>query len=108
MFSDNEGLGMSGKKYIDAEVFKRDNERLLHCDFPYLSEETLEELIDNAPAADVAEVRHGRWEWNNDDEFFYSCSNCGHKAYGNTNEIVSGLYAYCPNCGAKMEGEQNG
>lgn len=40
-------------KYIDAEQFKRDNERLLHCDFPYLAEETLEELIDNAPAADI-------------------------------------------------------
>ncbi len=47
---------MTEPKYIDAEQFKRDNERLLHCDFPYLAEETLEELIDNAPAADVVEV----------------------------------------------------
>lgn len=51
--------------------------------------------------------RRGRWEWNNEDEFFYSCSNCGHKAYGNTAEIVSGLYNYCPNCGAKMEVKEN-
>ena len=33
-------------RLIDADAFKKENERLLHCDFPNLSETTLEELID--------------------------------------------------------------
>lgn len=67
----------------------------------------VKQVMVGMPAADVQEVRHGRWERNNKDEFFYSCSNCGHKAYGNTAEIVAGGYDYCPQCGAKMdEGEE--
>ena len=50
--------------------------------------------------------KHGKWEWNNDDELFYSCSCCGHKAYGNTLEIIDGTYHFCPNCGAEMKGEE--
>jgi len=40
-------------RLIDADAFKKENERLLHCDFPYLSEITLEELIDDAPTVDA-------------------------------------------------------
>ena len=40
-------------RLIDANAFKKENERLLHCDFPYLSETTLEELIDEAPTIDA-------------------------------------------------------
>ena len=40
-------------RLIDANAFKKENERLLHCDFPYLSETTLEELIDEAPTIDT-------------------------------------------------------
>lgn len=60
-------------------------------------------LIDSVPAADVAPVRHGRWEWVDEEECYYRCSNCKTAAYGNTGEILSGKYCYCPNCGAKME-----
>ena len=85
-------------RYIDAEQFKRDNERLLHCDFPYLAEETLEELIDNAPAADVAEVRRGRWHR---DFILLTCSECGSSV-----PEMNGEWHYCPNCGASMQGEE--
>lgn len=40
-------------RFIDADALKKENERLLHCDFPYLSETTLEELIDEAPTIDA-------------------------------------------------------
>lgn len=40
-------------RLIDADALKKENERLLHCDFPYLSEITLEELIDEAPTIDA-------------------------------------------------------
>ena len=55
--------------------------------------------IDNAPAVDAVEVVHGRWidarEYCGD----YMCSNC-YALYG-TNK-----FKYCPNCGAKMDGER--
>lgn len=53
--------------------------------------------IDALPAADVAEVRHGRWIKY---KYFDKCSECY------TTVILR--YNYCPNCGARMdkEGEQ--
>ena len=43
-------------RLIDADALKKENERLLHCDFPYLSEMTLEELIDDVPTIDAVPV----------------------------------------------------
>ncbi len=43
-------------RLIDADALKKENERLMHCDFPYLSEITLEELIDEAPTIDAVQV----------------------------------------------------
>ena len=58
--------------------------------------------IRELPAADVAEVVHGRWSWNEEGEIdweqFYRCSNCGDKEYWESN--------FCPNCGAKMDLEE--
>ena len=59
--------------------------------------------IRSAKSADVVEVEHGHWEeedvyW---DEgilcFDFSCSLCG--------EVVHDMHNYCPECGAKMDGE---
>ena len=50
------------------------------------------------PAADVAEVRHGRWLCvDTDTEQFFLCNRCKKKEYWESN--------YCPNCGAKMDEE---
>ena len=54
---------------------------------------------DESPAADVAPVRHARWEVN---EFGYLvCTNCGWIRYGIP---LFEYYPHCPNCGAKMDG----
>ena len=59
------------------------------------------DLLKAAPAVDAVEVVHGRWidarEYCGD----YMCSNCD-ALYG-TNK-----FNYCPNCGAKMDGDGNG
>lgn len=55
------------------------------------------EVID-APAADVASVVHGRWKCHGDCGVT-ECSACGWSI-----EEYVGDYAYCPNCGAKMDG----
>lgn len=61
----------------------------------------INELITKQPAADVAPVVHGHWEQVDDTKC--RCSRC---------DIIAliGLYPhgdknYCPNCGAKMDGE---
>ena len=55
-------------------------------------------------AADVRPVTRGEWIW--DDEG-YHCSECFYHAYGETGEVLSGHWHYCPNCGAKMDGGVN-
>ena len=50
--------------------------------------------ITDAPIADAVEVVHGRW-----DRSGY-CSEC------NFWTCYCGDYHYCPNCGAKMDGER--
>ena len=51
------------------------------------------------PAADVAPVRHGRWEIN--ELGYLVCTHCAWIRYGIP--LVE-HYPYCPNCGAKMDG----
>ena len=59
--------------------------------------------ISDLPAAEVAEVVHGRWipteyPFMNECE---DCSSCGYRTlYGNR-------YDYCPNCGAQMDGGED-
>ena len=51
------------------------------------------------PTADVTEVRHGRWLCvDTDTEQFFLCNRCKKKEYWESN--------YCPNCGAKMDKEE--
>ena len=49
------------------------------------------------PAADVVEVRYGEWVYGEFD--IPHCSECG---CGVTPNMIS---PYCPNCGAKMDGD---
>lgn len=61
-------------------------------------------MIDDAPAADVAPVVHGRWIGaplcGNDN---CRCSACGswHNIHANLRGEI--MQKYCPNCGAKMD-----
>ena len=63
--------------------------------------------IRNAPTIDAEPVRHGRWLYNSYPTVWYGhgeppewvCSECEERAYN--------TYDYCPNCGAKMDGEAN-
>lgn len=56
------------------------------------------------PAANVRENVTGRWIW--DDEG-YHCSECLYHAYGNTGEVLTGQFIYCPWCGAKLCEEED-
>ena len=60
--------------------------------------------IKSIPAADVAEVRHGRWEKHGSK---WQCTGCKVLMSIDGTPQENLLY-YCPNCGAYMMGENNG
>ena len=65
-------------------------------------------LIDTIPAADVAEVRHGRWIVHFDHFTPYQkCSVCGFEIplVATENEAEICLYKHCPECIARMDKE---
>lgn len=64
-------------------------------------------LIDDAPAVDAEPVRHARWVWA--DDGYLRCSECTQKAPTTTqyqDEPIQTATSYCPNCGAKMDGDE--
>ena len=113
------------KRLIDEfknEVMQKFIELCRGNDYNKLSLLRIGETIDRIyekystlPTVDVVEVVHGRWRKYTDDRFngydnagriryrkvySYECSNCGRNVAVKSN--------YCPNCGAKMDGDGNG
>ena len=64
----------------------------------YENPEICTQEINNIPAADVAPVVHGRWI--EDGSGIIICPKCN-RGYN----LVPQFTHYCPNCGAKMDGE---
>lgn len=90
-------------EYIDRENYC---ENICHCSNEYC--DRISCPIWKAPAADVAPVRHGKWahsRYENCSEQFeiVKCSCCGHEAYAMAFYVRDGNY--CPNCGARMDGD---
>ena len=79
----------------------------------------IEEALRAIPAADVVPVRHGLWipvhaseatGWDpkiagSDPIWGYICTNCRNEAIFDCNDEYI-LSDYCPNCGAKMDGQR--
>lgn len=71
-------------------------------------------LLKTLPAADVAPVVHGRWIIGVDnDDFDVKCSKCEwtdilEVAGISAVERIAKAMHYCPNCGAKMDGNDGG
>lgn len=60
----------------------------------------LKQLLDDAPAADVAPVVHGRWIMSRDRPDTIICSRCGN-AFDVWKADIN-RHNYCPNCSARM------
>lgn len=56
-------------------------------------------IVASSPAADVAPVVHGRWVFGGD--CCVICSKCNEEESNNNHRN------FCPNCGAKMDGDDN-
>ena len=63
------------------------------------SREDAADCIRYMDAADVAPVRHARWEVvvGSDGKEHMVCTGCRKQ------QDLTGVFAYCPNCGAKMD-----
>lgn len=56
------------------------------------------------PATDVAPVVHGRWTFETSAVNTLSRTKCNICGWWTLDPSVDGVYKYCPNCGAKMDG----
>lgn len=56
------------------------------------------ERVERLPTADVVEVKHGRWI---EKVGRAKCSVCADECWADS----AMEYSYCPNCGARMDGE---
>lgn len=89
-------------KCIDAEVLKNNMHKIVWTQ----DMKSVEKFVDSLPAADVQEVKHGRWERKYRANFICSVCNYWVKTtdeYGNTIDGDMNDYKYCPNCGSRMD-----
>ena len=57
-------------------------------------------IVTDSPAVDAEPVRHGRWDTSFDGITPF-CTECGM-----SHRFMTRITKYCPNCGAKMDGEK--
>ena len=88
--------------YIERQKVKdiRFSGGINHDGFLYVPYKELVDGIKALPSADVVQVVHGRWE--NYSPITIKCSRCGHVIH----DWRYSECKYCPNCGAKMDGER--
>ena len=78
----------------------------------------LVDVFAEIPAADVAQVRHGQWEWFDEDtgtpitgyerEWGWRCTHCKEELPDDYDDPdCRPKFRYCCNCGAKMDGGDN-
>ena len=60
-------------------------------------------MFNDIPSADVKEVKYGHWKY--DDGMDLVCTACGSLALTSCYDYVQYRSAYCPSCGAKMDGD---
>ncbi len=93
------------KRLIDANTLKRHMIKAFElCGLNFITKNDVVYCIDNTDTVDAVEVVHGRWGYEGFD--IYRCSNCG--ACSHVKEVMGKPdWDYCPNCGAKMDGDGN-
>ena len=111
------------KRLIDVEGFKNafhtstkpeDIEICFYKGRVFVAFGAVTRAINDAPTVDAVEVVHGRWVYDSGSGRYF-CSACDEYALsfkkdtlydGDLYEVC--LTDYCPNCGAKMDGDGNG
>ena len=98
---DTEALDMAIKALERASCIKEKCAYCPHCEHCDVDDETL--------AIKALEQQPKTGHWIEKDDFdgdtYYDCSECGESFCLIDGTPTDNLYNYCPNCGAKMEGE---
>ena len=91
------------KEYIERAALKRELAPYEGNDFSQQMDVMLA-IVDAQPAADVAPVRHGRWEPGNP-----ICPVCGENKFKDLDADVWADWQpkFCPNCGSRMDKEDD-
>ena len=88
-------------EYISYEAALADFEAC-NAENPRWTPQRVKTLLLRQPAADVAPVVYGKWGDNGiAGSILVKCSVCGFDCGANS-------FSYCPNCGAKMDGGNEG
>lgn len=101
--------------YINKEIAKLRFTDWYHESY---TDEQIIKILDDIPTADVTEVRHGRWEFEDDDYVTWCtkaiCSSCKQTVALNADlaqdwgkRLFLKDNLFCPKCGAKMDGGQD-
>ena len=90
------------EEYVAKSVLKKElNISNLHAGII----DALQNIVDEIPAADVEEVKHGEWQnklyYPLTNSYYHICSVCGKELK------ITFTDNYCPNCGAKMDEKEN-
>ncbi len=91
---------------IETDLTDEEIKNLIPTIPEVFKEMIIEEITGGVGTVDVEPVKHGKWYWEYDvvlDEYDYHCCSCG-KNFA-VKEKLTQLPNYCPNCGAKMDGE---
>lgn len=90
------------KRYHGA-VYTNDVFSEASQEIPYLLAAKVLREVSDTPAADVAPVVHGRWEWLGPNRLVTDCM-CGTCSACKIRSKYIVNTMLCPNCGAKMDG----
>lgn len=91
-------------RYIDKDAIVQDMKERLnnvnHGDYIYyrFGYKLAIRYIENAPAVDVQEVKHGKW-----DEIRGACGKLEGWIHRDCGRMPMGKDNYCPKCGARMD-----
>ena len=89
-------------EYIERGVLLADIDAAMeNAGMGYVVGQTLKRYVKRVPTADVAPVRHAKWEVvvGSDGKEHMVCTGCRKQ------QDLTGVFSYCPNCGAKMDGK---
>lgn len=104
---------MAEKEYVDKETVLKHFDEVMNnefCDADFKKAALgFSIYVSRLAAADVAPIRHGRWETISDSDMSKTvmCSVCNKMFYFTKKRAQLNIdkMPHCPNCGAKMGGE---
>lgn len=90
-------------RYIDGDKLIQENLEIIDCDVNHPKyEDTLRDIIDNAPTEDVAPVIHAKWgrmsESSVEEDDRWKCSRCGNVIHAKSKMDLITFFGWDSRC----------